>query len=132
MADLFHVARPIPSPANAILLDIDKEKGLGLLINAVFKLCTVTVGVILVGHSSKPLRELPVKYGKNCRKLCEPVTGWAWKKWRKPSLDANWKTMSTFRDVTLPLSLNSCLCNQPCLPSPARATLLGGLASLGA
>ena len=69
MADLFQAARPTPSPTNAILLlDIDKEKGLGLLINAIF-------GVIL-GHASKPLRELFVKYGKNCWKLCEPVTWW--------------------------------------------------------
>jgi hypothetical protein len=67
MADLFQVARLTPSPANAIL-DIDKEKGLGLLINAIFKLC-------FVGDTSKPLRELLVKYGKNCWKLCEPVTG---------------------------------------------------------
>ena len=73
MAGLFQVARLTPSPANAILLDIDKEKGPGLLNNAVFKLCTV--GVILVGHTSKQLCELLVKYGKNCRKLCEIVTG---------------------------------------------------------
>ena len=72
MAGLCQVARLIPSPANAILLDIDKEKGRGLLIKAVFKLCVV--GAILVGHNSKPLRELLAKYGKNW-KLCEPITG---------------------------------------------------------
>ena len=72
MADLFQVTRPIPSPAIAMPLeDIDKEKDLGLLINAVFKLKLCAVGVILDGHTS----ELLVKYGKNCWKLCEPVAG---------------------------------------------------------
>ena len=71
MAGLLQVARLIPSPANAILLEIDKGKGLGLLINlnAVFKLCIV--GAVLVGHNSKPLRKFLVKYGK----ICEPTAG---------------------------------------------------------
>lgn len=38
MAGLFQIIRVTPSPANAILLDIDKEKGLDLLTNEVFKL----------------------------------------------------------------------------------------------
>ena len=116
MAGLFQVAMVTPSPANAILLDIDKEKGLGLLINAVFNLCIV--GVILVGHTSKLLRELLVKYGKSCWKFCEPVTGWPWKKLRKPSLDANRKTMSAFRDVTFPLSSNRTYVIRPVCSNP--------------
>src|SRR5882762_8348153 len=98
MAGLLQVARLIPSPANAIFFEIDKEKGLVLFkfrvvnLNAVFN-----VGAILVGHNSKSLRELLAKYGKSCWRLCEPITGWPWKKWRKPSLDANrLKAMSAF------------------------------------
>lgn len=69
MAGLFNAIRLKPSPASDILF-IDREKNLGIVF-----MCTV--GVTLVGHNSKPLREtesLLLKYGKSWRKLCEPVT----------------------------------------------------------